>query len=353
MGLQIIGIIGKIIVKQIQALFGEESIIISDYSCERAEKLSKSLNISTKPRIIDVNDISSIISNLDGVSAAIIATKQHEPLIQKECIKKGIVTVDVTVFKEFAAKVQKLHKMARNNSVPTLIMAGYFPGLSGIAVNELVDYFDDPQEIRVSLLQNTNASAGKYGFADMLNIINGEISTKEGKVKGFRSKKEFYHHDYNKIFKQYLIKSDEAEILSEIFNLNINYYTGWEKESFNLFIRFLNGTGLSQFLANNSFGLKIASILHPPKNYDEKNQEKTSLTITGSGYKNLEFEEKSIHINAKADYLATAISATMMLKLVLEKRDRFVGGVFMPHQLFNLNILKQNLLSSEIEIIEM
>lgn len=187
----------------------------------------------------------------------------------------------------------------------------------------------------------------------MLNIINVEISTKEGKVKGFRSKKEFYHHDYNKIFKQYLIKSDEAEILSEIFNLNINYYTGWEKESFNLFIRFLNGTGLSQFLANNSFGLKIASILHPPKNYDEKNQEKTSLTITGSGYKNLEFEEKSIHINAKADYLATAISATMMLKLVLEKRDRFVGGVFMPHQLFNLNILKQNLLSSEIEIIEM
>ena len=180
----------------------------------------------------------------------------------------------------------------------------------------------------------------------MLNIINVEISTKEGKVKGFRSKKEFYHHDYNKIFKQYLIKSDEAEILSEIFNLNINYYTGWEKESFNLFIRFLNGTGLSQFLANNSLGLKIASILHPPKNYDEKNQEKTSLTITGSGYKNLEFEEKSIHINAKADYLATT-----MLKVVLHRNEQFKGGVFLPYQIFDLNMLKEYFAPSEIDII--
>lgn len=345
------GVLGNIIVNQVRTQFGDESLIISDYSSKRAENLSKSLNLSNKPRVIDVNDVSSIKSNLDNIDAALIATKQENSLIQQECIKRGIVTVDVTVFKKFVEKVQKLENLARNNSVPTLIMAGYFPGLSGISVNELVNYFDTLQEIQVSLLQNTKASAGKYGFTDMLNIINNEIITNEGTIKGFTVKNQFYHDDYSKVFKQYRIKSDEAEILSEKYELDIGYYTGWEKESFNLFIKFLNRMGLSQFLANNPLGIKLSSIVHPPKKYVETNHEITSLAIIGAGYKNKNFEEKSIYINAKADYLATAIAATTMLKLILQKREQFKGGVFFPYQLFDLNMLKEHFVSSEIDII--
>ncbi len=345
------GILGKIIVKQIQAQFGEKSIVISDYLPERAKNLSDSLNISAEPRIIDVNDISSIKSGLNGLTGAVIATKQHTPNIQALCIKKGIASVDVTVFRPFVQQVQKLDEMARQQSVPTLVMAGYFPGLSGIAVNELVNYFDIPQKVRVSLLQNTNASAGKYGFADMLNIINSDIPTKEGMVKGFKLTREFFHHDYNKIFEQFYIRSDEAEILSDQCKLDIKYYTGWEKESFNYFIKILNRSGLSKFLANNALGLKLASIIHPPKKYNETNQEKTSLTITGAGLKEGTLEEKTIHINTKADYLATAISATTMLSFLLERKTNIQGGVFMPHQLFNLDMIKNQLKSSDIEII--
>jgi saccharopine dehydrogenase-like NADP-dependent oxidoreductase len=218
------GILGRIIVNQICNHFGEQSLIISDYSVERAEKLSHLLKLSNKPRIIDVYDIASIESNLNDVTAAIVATNQRDPLIQEECIKRGIVTVDVTAFKTFVEKVKKLDQLAKQNSVPTLVMAGYFPGLSGVAVNELVNYYDIPEEISVSLLQSTNTSTGKSGFIDMINIINSEIVTNKGKIKGFTVTKEFYHDDYQKIFKQYQIKSDEAEILSGLYGIDIQYF---------------------------------------------------------------------------------------------------------------------------------
>ena len=343
------GVLGNIIVDQVISQFGAESLIVSDYSAKRASILSNALNLPNKPRIIDVNDLSSIRSGLDGIDAAIIATKQLEPLIQQECIQRGIVTVDVTVFSAFIYKIQQLSQ--KENSAPTVVMAGYFPGLSGMAVNELVTYFDVPQKIQVSLLQNTNATAGAYGFADMLNIINAEVSTDQGLVKGFTFKRECFHKDRNRTFNQYLIKSDEADILSSVFNLDISYFTGWGKTFFNRLIQFSNKIGLSHFLANSSKGSKLSSILKPSKKYAEENQECTSLTIIGEGIKAGVVQKKAIYINAKADYLATAIIAVTMTRLILGNRETFNGGVFMPYQIVSLQSIRRNVEPFQINII--
>lgn len=344
------GILGKIIVNQICQRFGKESLIISDYSVERAEKFANLLQLTQPPRIINVNDINSLVTNLDDVTGAIIPTQQNLPLIQQECIKRGIVTVDFTAFKPFVEKVQKLNTLAQENSVPTLVMAGYFPGISGVAVNQVIKYFHQPETISVSLLQNTNASTGKSGFIDMLKIINTEIVTKQGKIKGFTSAQNFFHANYQKILRQYQIKSDEAEIISDLYDLEIKYFTGWENRNFNNLVQLINQLGITNFLINNSIGTKLAHLLHPPKEYQELNQEKTSITIKGLGMKDGKHDEKNIYINAKSDYLATAIAAVTMLQLVLENKTHYHGGVFMPHQLFNLDILAANFPPAEIQI---
>lgn len=344
------GILGKIIINQVSQRFGKESLIISDYSEERAEKFANLLQLTHPPRIINVNDINSLVNNLDDVTAAIIPTRQNQPLIQQECIKRGIVTVDVTACKPFVEKVQKLNTLAQEKSVPTLVMAGYFPGISGIAVNQLIKYFHQTETISVSLLQNINASTGKRGFIDMLQIINTEIVTKQGKIKGFTYGQDFFHANYQKSFRQYQIKSDEAEILSDLYNLEIKYFTGWENRNFNKLVQLINQLGITNFLINNSIGTQLAHLLHPPKEYQELNQEKTSITIQGLGMKNDQYEEKNIYINAKSDYLATAIAAITMLQLILENKIHYDGGVFMPHQLFDLDILAANLPPAAIEI---
>ncbi|MCJ7433017.1 MAG: hypothetical protein MUO77_05970, partial [Anaerolineales bacterium] len=345
------GILGRLILTQVRSQFGDESAIMSDYDRGRAESTTNSLQLKTNPRIIDVHDLSSIRSNLDHVDAAIIATKQHEPLLQHECITRGIVTVDVTVFQAFVQQVQTFHHLAQQYAVPTLVMAGYFPGLSGIAVHHLINSFDVPHEIDVSLLQHSQGSSGKYGFVDMLRILQSEIPVNTGKLKGFTAKKAFYHHDYQTEFTQYRIHSDEADILNDVFHVDVKYYTGWENKYFNHLIKFLNRTGLSHVLVNHPLGQKLASLLHPPKAYEKTHQENTSLTITGRGQCNGESVEKTVYINAKADYLATAIAATTMLRLILEKREQFKGGIFLPYQLFDLKMLKEHMLSSEIDII--
>lgn len=334
------GGLGKMFTQQVIRLFGKEALVISDYNRQRAEALSRELELTTPPRIIDVRKKESIAGGLEGIKAAIIAVKQQIPLIQLECLRRGIITVDVTVFKDFIDKVRDLDPPAKKHNTPALIFAGYFPGLSGIAVNEMLARFDEPSEVSVSLLQSTGATTGSAGFLDMLNIINSPFKTNGRRVRGFSLKKRFYHSDYRKSFTQYRIRSGEAELLSTLFGLELCYYTGWEKKSFNTIIKFLNRSGLSKFLANKKAGIKVAKLIHPPKMYSEYNSEPTSLTINGKGLKDGRQLEQNIHINTKADYLTTVISATTMLKLMLERGSDLQGGVYLPHQLFTLGELK-------------
>lgn len=335
------GGLGRMFVDQVIRLFGKKALVISDYNRERAENLCKELSLTTPPRIIDIRKKESITSGLEGIKAAIIAVKQQTPLIQLESLRKGIVTVDVTVFKDFIDRVRDLAPLAQQHNTAGLIFAGYFPGLSGVAVNDMLAGFDEPAEISVSLLQSTGATTGSVGFLDMLNIVNSPFNTNGRRARGFTLKKSFYHSDYKKKFTQYRIRSGEAELLSTLFGLDIGYYTGWEKKSFNRMIKFLNQSGLTKFLANNKTGIRLANIIHPPKRYSESNSELTSLTINGKGLKDGRTVEHNIHINTKSDYLTTVISATTMLKLMLERGGKLKGGIYLPHQLFTLDSLKR------------
>lgn len=334
------GGLGKLFIKQVIRLFGKQALVISDYNRQRAEKLCSELELPNPPRIIDIQQKESISSGLDGIKAAIIAVKQKSPLIQLECLRRGIVTVDVTVFKDFVDRVRDLDPLAQKHNTGALVFAGYFPGLSGVALNEMLARFDEPAELSVSLLQSTNATTGSTGFLDMLNIVNSPITTRGRRFRGFTGKKIFYHSDYKRSFKQYRIKSGEAELLSNLFGLDIGYYTGWESKSFNRMIKFLNRSGLTRFLANSKTGIKLANRIHPPKKYSEGNIEPTSLTITGRGSKDGHQVEHNIHINTKADYLTTVIAATTMLKLMLKRGSELKGGIYLPHQLFTLDSLK-------------
>lgn len=328
-------------IDQVINLFGKEALVISDYKRQRAEELCRELALPNSPHIIDIKDKSSICEGLTGIRAAIIAVKQKTPLIQIECLRRGITTVDVTVFKGFIDTVRDLAPLAQKHNSAALIFAGYFPGLSGVAINDMRARFDELTEISVSLLQSTNASTGSTGFLDMLNIINSPLTSGRCRARGFTWKKSFYHSDYQRCFTQYRIRSGEAELLSNLFGLEISYYTGWEKVWFNSLIKFLNRSGLTKFLANNKVGIKLANIIHPAKRYSESNKEPTSLTITGKGVKNGVALEESIHINTKADYLTTVITATTMLKLMLERGSTLKGGIYLPHQLFTLETLEK------------
>lgn len=120
----------------------------------------------------------------------VVAVKQRNPHIQKRCIENKILCIDVTPFYDFAEKVYELNQSAENNKIGSVIMSGFFPGLSGLMIKEAISDFQEITEINVGLLQSTNAKAGISGILDMLKIIDQPVTFQNETLSGFTKKEE-------------------------------------------------------------------------------------------------------------------------------------------------------------------
>lgn len=109
----------------------------------------------------------------------------------------------------FAEKVMKLEK----NGTGSVIMSGFFPGLSGLMVKKAISPFDEVTEVNVALLQNTNAKAGVAGIVDMLKIIAQPVSFQKRAQPGFTKKRKMPIKHHSEEIEVRLIDHSEKEFV--------------------------------------------------------------------------------------------------------------------------------------------
>ncbi len=81
----------------------------------------------------DNERVNHVLEDVDGV---VIALKQENPFIQKACIEQDVLCVDVTPFYEFVDKVSYLNEEAKEAGTGSVVMTGFFPGLSALMVKK-------------------------------------------------------------------------------------------------------------------------------------------------------------------------------------------------------------------------
>lgn len=297
----------------------------------------------TKNHIVycDVNDIKSIKQAIQNMDVVIVATRQKTPNVQAVCAETGTLCIDVTVEFDFVQSI--IDKYENDAKARLVVMCGFFPGFSAVIANYLATQFDDVQDIKIALLQNTNAKVGRTGVADMLRKVSQNVELDGNTVKGFSKP---YDVDFGftvPTVTTRLVRYDERKALQRTFpNAAIGYYTAWNSRMFSSLISLLRKTGILSFLLNHNVKLV-------PKHNPNK-PETVYLTVEATGTKAGTQTTKKVHLKTASDYGITGkFIAAAAKNISFRKTNGF--GVAFPYELISFDEIV-TALGDGVEIVE-
>lgn len=321
------GELGKLICNEIKENYGIEwNLFIGDYKSDRGKQLADQYGAFFS--LIDLENKEYMINLLKSIDGVIVAVKQMEPIIQEYCFQSNTVCVDVTAFASFAAKVENIFKVFNYSQAASIVMAGFFPGLSGMLLKEAVGAMDQITQADITLVQSTSAIAGITGMMDMFKIIHKPTYYGFGNekifIKGFTKKYVVKPNASNKKYTVRLIHHSEKEwLLKNLPLTNIHYWTGWNLHVFNKLIHVLNHTKW--------FNTWIQKTNHPLLKRIRKNSkpkdETAFLIVSVHGIKSGIEKKVEWHVKTFSDYGITAMMAAAVTDLILKMN---VKGVFHP-----------------------
>ncbi|UOE94860.1 hypothetical protein [Alkalihalobacillus sp. LMS39] len=334
------GILGQMICNEVIQMVPTSRLLIGDYKKSRGEKIASTYGEVAEFHYVDVHDELSIEKALLHIDFVIVAVQQEEPLIQKMCIKQQIPSVDVTVFHDFVQQVKELHPTAIEEEVPAVVMAGFFPGLSGVMVNHMIQQYSEISEVHVALLQNTNAKAGITGIIDMLSIISKVVECNHRKVQGFSKKRKMDFQNLSSNQEVRLIHHDERKWLQTGLGIdNVYYWTAWNKKAFTILLAILVKTGLIKKIKKQHVGSFVRHHRFLP--------EHVALTVEVIGKIRGKVHTKTCTVTADSDYGITASVAVAIAKQLLTKKE---SGVLFPYELVTLDDLLLHMKHREIKV---
>jgi saccharopine dehydrogenase-like NADP-dependent oxidoreductase len=326
------GVLGKLVCIELLRLFEDQiKIIVTDYKVERGEKLANSLN-NSQFQYLDVNNEENVRQVVNNVDVVVVVLNQRIPHIQKACIENKIICIDVTPFYHFVDKIIKLNETAENNDIGSVVMSGFFPGLSGLIIKKAILDFQDVTEVNVALFQNTNAKAGISGILDMLKIISQPVIFHNKVLSGFTKKRNMYFLNHPREKEVRLINHSEKLLLKDrLTTAPIHYWTSWNSKAFNKQISILKKIGFIEIIhkVNHKFLSKV--VKHNPN----KN-ENAYLTVEVKGIKDNKERIKILTLSTFSDYHTTAMVAASLVKISMENE---VKGIVCPFQFTNLDEL--------------
>ncbi|MGE7920828.1 saccharopine dehydrogenase NADP-binding domain-containing protein [Viridibacillus sp. NPDC093762] len=327
------GVLGKLVCIELLRIFDNQiKLIVTDYKAERGKKLANSLNNNVQFKYLDVNKVENVKRVIENIDIVVVVLKQEVPNVQKICIDNKIICLDVTPFYDFIEKVNELNQSAEMNNVGSIVMSGFFPGLSGLMVQKAVSNFEEVTEINVGLLQNTNAKAGISGILDMLKIISQQVKFENKIISGFTKKRKMYFLNHHKEKEVRLIHHSEKILLKNKLKVNsINYWTSWNVNIFNKLVSLLRRLGFFEII--HKFGNKFLSKI--VKHNTNKN-ENAFLTVEVKGLIGNKEKVKIVSISTFSDYHTTAMVTASLTKIALQKK---VKGVVFPFEVLDLEEL--------------
>lgn len=320
------GVVGNLICSEILRIFEHDvSLNITDYIENRGKELAQLLGADTRYHFLDVKKAETVAQVIKEMDLVIVALNQQYPLIQKACIDNGIICLDITPYTSLVDKVYLMQQDAVDREEKLVVMAGFFPGLSGLMVKHAITNFQRVDEVHIGLLQNTNAKAGLAGIIDMLKIISQPVI----KTSGFKQMRKMPFSIGEREVR--LIDHAEKRYLKDKFKIGkINYWTAWNNSFFNKMIYSMKQVGLIHWLTsqrNNNILAKL--VKHNPAK-----AETTFLTVEVKGSMSGLETTKIVTLTTFSDYHTTAMATAALAKIALRKS---INGVMFPFEFTTLD----------------
>lgn len=338
------GVLGNLVCRELLRIFESQiKLFVTDYKIQRGQELARSLNEDVEFRYIDVNEESSVrraIKDMDGV---VVVLGQNAPHIQRYCVEQRILCLDVTPFYDFVERVKELHPLAINHNAGSVVMSGFFPGLSGLMVKKAAANFEEVEEVHVGLLQNTNAKAGIAGILDMLKIIAAPVRWNHNTVPGFTEKRKMKFLNHPKAREVRLIEHAEKSLLKDgiLGESPLYYWTSWNVPAFNKQVSFLRRTGFLNKLGKRTLS-KIVK-------HNSSKSEHAFLTVEVKGVSGNTRSVKLLSLATFSDYHTTAMVTAALVKIAMRKN---VKGVLCPFEITDLEELLVEVNCPDLEIKE-
>ena len=330
------GVLGRLICMELLRIFNNQvTLIVTDYIEERGTRLAESIHREAIFRYLDATNEENITKTIQNVDIVIVAVNQQNPYIQRACIDHHILCIDVTPFPNFVEKVKRLHKDADKNDVGSIVMSGFFPGLSGLMVNKAVSSFQEVTEVNIGLLQNTNAKAGISGILDMLKIISQPVhydtDSDTANLAGFTKKRKIYFMEPYNESEVRLIDHAEKDCLKQKLKVEqINYWTSWNNRFFNKQISLLRRLRvIDHILKRNNKKFLSKVVKHNPN----KN-EQAFLTVEVKGIIDHHECIKTLSLSTFSDYHTTAMVTAGLAKVTVHKK---IKGVVFPFEITDMD----------------
>ncbi|WP_404458610.1 SDR family NAD(P)-dependent oxidoreductase [Oceanobacillus kapialis] len=325
------GVLGNLICEELLRIYENQiKLIVTDYKPERGKKLAASFATETTFVQLDIKDETNINQVIKNVDLVIVVLKQQKPHIQRVCIENNIMCIDVTPFRDFVDKVMELNDMANENNVGSIVMSGFFPGLSGLVVKEAISPFLEVTEIDIALLQNTNAKTGLAGILDMLKIIAEPVMYQKKLLPGFTKKRTMYFIKHTKDRKVRLIDhSEKAFIKQRLTTAPLHYWTAWNVSIFNKMVSLLKKAGFITFIHKVKPNNLSRLVRHNPTK-----DENAFITVEVKGVLDNKKLTRRISISAFSDYHVTAMVTAALAKIALQKE---FSGVVFPFKITNFD----------------
>ena len=322
--------LGQMVVECFMELPPDEyQIVLGDLDPPKLETLAR--KSGGRPRQVNARERESLRNALAGVDVVVVTLKQPAPLIQEVCTEAGIPSLDVAVFGEHVRKVRALPSIASGS--PSLLLAGFFPGLSGILVNEVIGGFDNVDRVDLSLIQNTNARVGLTGIRDMLHILTRPVPDLRGSgaIRGFSQKRRVKIPGEAWLPVRRIDHYEEHMLKEKWPEVTFSSWTGWNRPTFSAMLSLLNRVGLLSWLAGSRGNLLELALRHRPDRGEE-----TWLMVEASGKQDGRVTKRGLALRAPSDYGTAARVAVGLIPHLLRYPGR---GVLFPFEVVTMEAI--------------
>lgn len=266
----------------------------------------------------------------------VLAAPSITPAVQLACATRGTPCLDVSPRSDL--RLGTYPELANAES-PLLTMCGFFPGLSGILAREVSAGLDEVSDIRVGLLQSTNAAVGPSGVKDMLRALTRPVPTTEGTARGFTERRRMRFDDRDVTVRR-MDYDERALVATCIPAARVEYYTAWSNRFFTGAVAGLNAVGLLQALVDSRFAITPR---HRPAR-----PETVHLTVEAEGTSQGRAAMRRFRVSADSDYGATAEVVAATAVEILREPGRFTG-VQVPMEVFRLDDLRPHFVGISLE----
>ena len=108
-------------------------VVVGDRLADRGRATAQSLPAPAGSVGVDVRSAEDLDRAVATAGLVLVAVEQEGALVQEVCRAAGVPCVDVSTSPRTLTEVERL-----GPGSPSLVMAGLFPGLSGLLLDELV-----------------------------------------------------------------------------------------------------------------------------------------------------------------------------------------------------------------------